>query len=250
MSDVVTTPIVIGHRGAKAVAPENTLASFESACRSGSVMLELDVQLTADGVVVVVHDDTVDRCSDGSGAVREKTLEELRALDAGTWFSPVYAGQRIPTFAELLELMQRHPSVGLLVEFKDVWTAEEVALVTSAIDAAGMGERSIVQSFYPETVAALREAAPHLRRGWLIWELHEPLLDICAQLDVMTCNPSVELVLADPDLVARIHSAGLQAMVYTANEPAQWEGLVAAGVDAIITDCPDRLTGWLAARAG
>jgi len=172
----------------------------------------------------------------------------VRELDAGSWFSPAYAGQRVPTWDEVLELVGRHPATGLLVEFKGVWTAEDAARVTSAIDAAGLGERSIVQSFYPETVKALAEAAPHLRRGWLIERVHEPLLDICAQLGVMTCNPDVELVMADPGLVGRLHEAGLQVMVWTANELAQWKVLVEAGVDAIITDSPDRLAGWLAAQ--
>ncbi|GAB2461810.1 glycerophosphodiester phosphodiesterase [Xylanimonas ulmi] len=241
-------PQVVAHRGNSAVAPQNTLAAFECAWRADAAMIECDIQLSSDGAIVVIHDETVDDTTDGRGEVAEMSLTDLRALDAGGWFAPAFAGERIPTLGEVLTLLGDRPGTGLLLELKGVWSTADAARVTAAIDSAGLGSRTIVQSFYPETVIALREAAPHLRRGWLIEQRHEPLADLCAQLDVMTCNPDVDLVLADDSLVPLLHDAGLQVMVWTADDVAQWEALVAAGVDAIITDRPDRLAGWLAGR--
>ena len=241
-------PAVVAHRGSSSVAPQNTMAAFESAWRAGAAMVECDIQLAADGEIVVIHDDTVDATTDGAGPVVGSTLAELRRLDAGSWFSPAYGGQRIPTLGELLTFLVERPGMDLLLELKDVWSPDDAERVTSSIVAAGLADRVIVQSFYPETVMALGAAAPGVRRGWLIEQRHEPLPDLCAQLGVMTCNPSVEMVLADTGLVGVLHRAGLQVMVWTADDVDQWEALVAAGVDAIITDRPDRLVGWLAGQ--
>jgi glycerophosphoryl diester phosphodiesterase len=174
--------LVIGHRGNSSVAPQNTLAAFEAAARAGADLVELDLQLTADGQIVVIHDDTVDATTSGSGPVSDYTFDDLRALDAGSWFAPSFAGQRVPLFAEVLTLLHHHPQVGLLAEFKDVWTPEDAAQATAAIIGTGLAERTIVQSFYPQTVAALRDVAPSLRRGLLIVEPHDGLLDACADL--------------------------------------------------------------------
>jgi glycerophosphoryl diester phosphodiesterase len=239
---------VIAHRGNSVVAPENTLAAFEAAWRAGVDAIELDIHLAADGSVVVIHDDEVDATTDGSGEVGAMTLPELRALDAGSRFSPAFAGQLIPTLGETLMFFKRRPRTELLLELKGVWSPDDAARVTSAIHAAGLDDRVVAQSFYPDTVAALRAVAPGLRRGALIERRHEGLVEICAGLGVMACNPEVDLVLADPSLVAELHAAGLEVMVWTADDVEQWEALTALGVDAIITDRPDRLSGWLAGR--
>ncbi len=242
------TPLVVAHRGNSVVAPQNTLAAFEAAWRAGADLIELDLHVAADGAVVVIHDEEVDATTDGSGEVAAMTLAQLRALDAGAGFAPAYAGQRIPTLGEVLTFFTRRPRIGLLLELKGIWEPADAARVTQAIHAARLDDRAIVQSFYPQTVAALRDAAPDLRRGALIERRHEGLVDICAALGVMTCNPEVDLVLADPSLVSELHAAGLQVMVWTADDAEQWETLIALGVDAIITDRPDRLAGWLAGR--
>ncbi|WP_245885973.1 glycerophosphodiester phosphodiesterase [Xylanimonas oleitrophica] len=246
-------PVVVAHRGSSSVAPQNTMAAFEAAWRAGAGMIELDVQLSADGEVVVIHDDTVDATTDGTGPVAGHDLAALRALDAGAWFAPAFAGQRVPTLGEVLTFLRERPGTDLLLELKDSWSPDDARRVTSAVDAAGLGDRVVVQSFDVGTVAALRDVAPHLRRGLLLEEPHERVLEVCAELGATACNPSVEMMLEDDALVTRLHAAGLQVMVWTANLVPQWEALVAAdggtGVDAIITDRPDRLAGWLAGRA-
>ncbi|QAY69256.1 glycerophosphodiester phosphodiesterase [Xylanimonas protaetiae] len=248
MTLVPSSPAVIAHRGNSWIAPQNTLAAFEAAWRADADMVELDIQLSADGEIVVIHDDTVDATTDGAGEVGAMTLTQLRALDAGSWFAPAFAGQRIPTLGEVLGFLADRPGTDLLLELKDVWAPGDAARVTSAVEAAGLRDRVVVQSFYPQTVAALRDAAPALRRGLLVERHHDGLLEGCAELGVMTCNPSVELVLGDAGLVPALHAAGLQVMVWTADDVAQWQALTAAGVDAIITDRPDRLAGWLGGR--
>lgn len=241
--------LVVAHRGNSSVAPQNTLAAFEAAWAAGAGSIELDVQLTADGHVVVIHDDTLDATTDGTGRVDATDLAAVRALDAGAWFAPAYAGQRVPTFDEVLDLLLHRPGIDLLIELKDAWTPDDVRKVTDPVLAAGLGDRVVVQSFWPQTVAALRDVAPGLRRGLLVGEVRDDLLETCRELDVMTCNPHGLLLVLHPDLVARLHAAGLQVMVWTLDEPDQWEQALELGVDAIITDRPDRLVGWLAARA-
>ena len=238
---------VVAHRGSSSVAPQNTLAAFEAAARAGADAIELDVRLTADGHVVVIHDDTLDATTSGSGRLEGTTLAQVRELDAGSWFAPAYAGQRVPVLGEVVDLLLRHPSVGLLCELKGEWTEAEAALVTAPLREAGLAGRVVVQSFSRGTVAALRSADPGLRRGLLLDEVTEDVLDACAALDVRMANPHGLLLRQHPDLVDRLHAAGLDVAVWTLDEPAHWAAAVEAGVDEIITNRPDRLAGWLAA---
>ena len=250
MTTAPATPRVVAHRGNSSVAPQNTLAALEAAWRAGADSIEIDIQPSADGVAVVIHDDTVDATTDGSGAVSDLDLAELRRLDAGSWFSPAYTGQRVPTFAEVTAFLTARSGIDLLLELKGDWPDDAARGVVEAIRAASLEDRVVVQSFSQATVAVLAALAPELRRGLLIGEVGESLLEQCAHLGVMACNPHGELLRTHPELLPALHGAGLQVMVWTANEPEQWAALTAAGVDAIITDRPDALRGWLAARAG
>ncbi|GAA1644878.1 glycerophosphodiester phosphodiesterase [Georgenia ruanii] len=241
-------PLVVAHRGNSSVAPENTLVAFEAAWRAGADLIEVDLQVTRDGVAVVIHNDTVDATTDGAGRVDDLDADELRRLDAGTWFSPRYRGARVPTAVELFAFLAERPDLGLLAEFKGAWQPEAARQVAEEIERAGLHDRVIVQSFWTETVAALRDVAPDLPRGLLLVDLPEDLLALCRELRVMTVNPAGTLLVDEPGLVDALHGEGLRTMPWTLNEPAHWAAAVAAGVDAIITDRPDRLRGWLSAR--
>ncbi len=238
---------VIGHRGNSAVAPQNTLAAFEAAWRAGADCVEMDVQLTADGRAVVIHDDTVDATTDGTGAVSSYPLARLRSLDAGAWFSPAFAGQRVPTFDEVVAFLRRR-DIDLLLELKDAWSVDDVALCTEPLLAAGLAPRVVVQSFDVSTVAALRDAAPELRRGLLLEAIPAGLDDLADELGVVTVNPDGALLQTDPTFVARRHAAGQEVAVWTLDEPWEWQTAERLRVDAVITDCPDRLRGWLVGR--
>ena len=239
---------IVAHRGSSWVAPQNTLAAFEAAARAGADAIELDVQLTSDGHVVVIHDETLDATTSGTGWVQDTTLADVRALDAGAWFAPAYAGQRVPVLSDVIELLARHPSVDLLCEVKGEWTRDEASRVTGPLREAGLADRVVVQSFWPGTVDALRAADPGMRRGLLLADLGPDVLDVCASLDVVMANPHGLLLQQDPGLVERLHGAGLRVAVWTLDEPAQWAAAVALGVDEIITDRPDHLAGWLAGQ--
>lgn len=266
------TPLVIAHRGYSAAAPENTLAAFESALRVGADLLELDVALDADGVPVVIHDDTLDRTSDAVGNVTDSGSAQLRTVDAGSWFSPAFAGQRVPTLAEVVALVARHPSAGLLVEFKGSWTAASAAVGADLVRAGGIADRSILQSFDRGTVAALRDVAPDVRRALLVVRAgadvdhadvaSDPFTALASSreearvqaeeartgLGVVACNPYVGSVTASPEIVAGYRDAGVRTFPWTVDDPTLWSELLRAGVDGIITNDPGRLRGFLDAR--
>jgi len=234
----------VAHRGYSAVAPENTMPAFAAAVLGGATYVEFDVRTTADGVPVVIHDRTVDRTTDGSGHVWDLTVEEVRALDAGSWFAPAYAGVPVPLLEEVLDL----PSPALLLEIKPPASLEEVKRIMGMVAERGLDDRTIVQSFDPEVVRLVREAAPPVRRGLLRLRFEADTVPLARELDVVCCNPSVNDVLGDAETVAELIGAGIDVMPWTANEMSQWGALVEAGVAGLITDRTGELTGWVEGR--
>lgn len=211
-------------------------------------MFELDVELSSDGQAVVIHDYKLDRTTTGSGSVADHPAQQLRALDAGSWFSPAYRGQHVPLFSDVLEWMNTREGIELLLEFKGEWDPAPVSTVIEQVEAAGLADRTVGQSFSQHTVQALADVAPGLRRGLLIAALEDSTFSTCARLQVGQLNPHGLIVRDHPDLLGRIRDAGMAALVWTANEPADWAALIELGADGIITDRPDALRGFLAAR--
>ncbi|WP_147915798.1 glycerophosphodiester phosphodiesterase [Ruania zhangjianzhongii] len=241
--------LVIAHRGNSSVAPENTLPALAAAGFAGADMIEIDVQVGRDGAGVVIHDDLVDRTTDAAGPVNALDTAEVARLEAGGWLDPAYAGAAVPMFAHVLELLGRFPEVGLLLEFKGTWAPGPAGDLLDALAATAVADRTIVQSFDLETVRTLRELAPTIPCGGLARAGDAETIAICRDLGLVACNPNLRSVIEDPASVQRMHEAGLKTYPWTANEPADWAALVAAGVDGIITDRPDRLRGWLAAQS-
>ena len=242
----------IAHRGYSQVAPENTLAAFEAAARCGADMIETDIHVCGSGEIVVVHDDDVAATTDGTGRVANLTLAELKRLDAGAWFSPAFAGQRIPTLDDLIEFYQAHPGLELLLEFKGDWAEADARRVADALSDASLRDRCILESFSPATMAALQRVAPNFRRGLLIDTPYGPpthsveqLITFAQELGCMALCPAVELTLNHPDLVAKCHAAGLQVMVWTADQPAEFTALINLKVTGICTNRPGYLAGHL-----
>jgi glycerophosphoryl diester phosphodiesterase len=254
----------VAHRGYSAVAPENTLPALAAAILAGCTYVEFDVRTTADGVPVVFHDRTVDRTTDGSGHVWDLTLDEVSRLDAGSWFSPAYAGVRVPTLAEVLDLFVPDAApdgpapdaarvappgpaaeVGLLLEIKPPATLDQVKTVLGMVADRGLLDRTVVQSFDPEIVRLVREADPEVRRGLLRVRFEADTVPLAVDLGVVCCNPSVDDVLGDPDTVAELIGAGIDVMPWTANDSDRWPALVDAGVAGLITDRAGELTGWV-----
>jgi glycerophosphoryl diester phosphodiesterase len=233
----------VAHRGYSWVAPENTLPAFAAAVRAGATLVEFDVRTTADGVPVVIHDRTVDRTTGGSGAVWELTADEVRSLDAGSWFSPAYAGVRVPLLAEALDVLA---GAGLLLEIKPPATLEQVKVIVAAVAERGLLHRTVVQSFDPQILRLVRSVAPDVPRGLLRLRFEADTVPVATSLGVAYCNPSVADVLGGLAIVAELAAAGIAIMPWTANDQAQWRPLADAGVAGLISDRTGELTGWLA----
>ncbi|MGX1934519.1 glycerophosphodiester phosphodiesterase family protein [Microbacterium resistens] len=233
------TGIVAAHRGNSSVAPENTMPAFVSASRAGADLFEIDIALTKDGVPVVIHDDTVDRTTDGSGAVRDLTLEQIRALDAGSWFSDAFAGTRIPTLDEVLTYVAGG-GADLLLEYKGDWDVAQTQMTVDMINAHGVADRTFAQSFSALTVGNIAAVAPDLTLGWLVGELNQDVIDRGIALGADAVNPNS----VTAESVAAAHASGVGVFVWTVDNAQQWQTLTAYGVDGIITNRPDQLVGW------
>lgn len=239
---------VIAHRGASSSAPENTMFAQEVGRRSGADFIEDDVQLSKDGVPYLMHDTTVDRTTDGTGDIRTLTAAQLDGLDAGSWFSPHFAGARVPTLrAQLADLRQRGGN--LLLEVKRADTRDEVASMIDVVRAENMTGRVFVQSFEPQHLRWVHELAPELPLGLLRSTLDADPVAVAADLHLTSYNPSGAALGTRPGVVADLHEAGVAVMVWTVDSAAQWRTYDEYGVDGIITNRPAELAGWNQARS-
>ncbi|MDT5043548.1 MAG: glycerophosphoryl diester phosphodiesterase [Actinoplanes sp.] len=238
----------VAHRGYSAVAPENTLPALAAGVLAGATFIEFDVRTSADGVPVVIHDRTVDRTTDGSGPVGGLTLDQIAGLDAGSWFSPAYAGIGVPILTEVLDLLgPESERVELLLEIKPPATAGQVELILGYVGERRLLGRTVVQSFDPEVVRTVGEVVPEVRRGLLRHGFDHDQVTVAKELGLDFCNPRLAAVLEDPGTVAELRDTGVRVMPWTANDPRQWPALVEAGVAGLITDHTGTLTGWSAA---
>ncbi len=234
----------IAHRGASGECPENTLQAFRRAVELGAEMIECDLQLTADGHVVVIHDESVDRTTDGTGQVHEMTLAEIRALDAGAWRGPAHDGERIPTLEEVLDTVL--PLAELNLELKGEAVGSHLVLATLlAVTRRGGLARVLFSSFDGAMLERVREASPHARIA-VLWGA-EPFADAwrrAGDVGAEAFHPHAGTVGAD--LVAEAAERGLATNVWTVNQVERVVELVAMGVSGVISDHPGRL---LEARA-
>ncbi|MDQ7820228.1 MAG: glycerophosphodiester phosphodiesterase family protein [Armatimonadota bacterium] len=220
--------LVIAHRGASAAAPENTLAAFRRAADDGADGIELDVRATSDGHLVVLHDADVSRTTDGAGAVAALTLAQLRRLDAGSWFGPAFAGERVPLLEEVLGWARGR----LLVDVEVKAAGLEDALV-EVVRRTGTADQVLVSAFDPQILVRTRERAPDLPLG-LLQVLPDP--DAAAALGVPVWLPAVA-ALTD-GLLRRSRERGLRVIPWTAHTEADLRRAAALGVDGIIVNDP------------
>lgn len=235
-------PKVIGHRGAAARAPENTLAGLRKAADLGVRMVEFDVKLTADDVPVLMHDDTVDRTTDGTGAVRGMTFAEIGALDAGSWFGPAFAGERVPTLEAALGLcLERGLAVNIEIKpcpGREVETARVALALARRLWPSGR-PAPLVSSFAIESLHEAMHAAPDWPRGYLIWDRPDDWRDVVAALRPASLNVSHER--ETPESIALYRETGLPVIAYTVNDAARARTLAGLGVAAMFSDVPDVL---------
>lgn len=230
------SPLVYGHRGAKAYAPMNTLPAFELAVAQGAHAIELDVQRSRDGYPVIMHDFTVDTTTNGHGRVSELTLSELKALDAGAWFASAFAGVQIPTLDEVFESVGHRVFVNVEIKAATLYTDGVEEVVANCIKRHQMQQRVLISSFNPHTLARFRACLPDVPIGYLyegtattvpadaIYEAYHPCHTLISHRLVADCRQRQQLI-----------------NVWTVNDPARALELCALGVDGIITDKPDTI---------
>lgn len=255
-------PVNFAHRGDSTMAPENTLDAFRRAVEVGAGGLELDVHLTGDGHVVVIHDATVDRTTSGSGAVAEMTLDALRRLDAGHHFSPdagrTYPyrglGLRVPTLGEVLE---EFPDVALNIDIKEIRPGEEAKVLQVVRDAGSEG-RTLVVSEHHGVVRRVRKLSDgRLAMGASRLEIAVFYVATLLRLEGLL-GPTYTALQVPVDyrgrpfvtrrFVEAAHARGVRVDVWTVNERAEMHRMLDLGVDVVMTDLPETLAGVLAER--
>lgn len=227
--------LVIAHRGASGTRPENTLTAFRRAVELGAAMIELDVQLTRDRAVIVLHDWTLERTTDGTGPPGARALDEIRRLDAGRWFDPAFAGERVPTLAEVLETVP----LPVNVELKPVGDEGLEAGALAVAGAAGALDRVVFSSFDGSALDRLRACSPGASIA-VLWE-DAPLPEGLRRAERVGARAlHLRKDTVTPASVAAARGAGLAVRVWTVNEQADFARLEAMGVDGVFTDFPER----------
>jgi glycerophosphoryl diester phosphodiesterase len=231
-------PKVIAHRGASAYAPENTMSSFRKAMELGAQGIELDVQQSHDGHLVVIHDELLERTSSGKGWVKDKTLEELKSLDFGSWYSGSFAGEQIPTLDEVMELISSWDGL-LNIEIKSgvvIYPGIEQK-VADTISKFNRYDRVIVSSFNHYSLVQLRKLESRIRTGILYMAgIYEPW-KYAAQVGACAIHPLFYNI--RPETMPGCIENGIMVNPFTVDQPAMIEMIAKAGVDGIITNVPD-----------
>jgi glycerophosphoryl diester phosphodiesterase len=232
--------IRIAHRGASGRAPENTHAAFAAALALGVDAIELDCQLSADGELVVVHDETLERTTSGIGPVGAKTWAELAALDAGAWWDARFRGERIPRLADVLAQIDARALLNVEIKSaRDVGAIEERLAATVA--GAGAADWVLFSSFAAAALRNLRALAPWAAIGVLCDRRPAAALALATELGARCVAPGRGVV--DDALIGAAHAQGLGVWVWTVNDVGAMRRLAAAGVDALFSDYPERLVG-------
>jgi glycerophosphoryl diester phosphodiesterase len=235
--------MVIAHRGASSYAPENTLAAFDLALEMGVRHIELDVALTSDDHTVVIHDDKVDRTTDGCGLVTNHTLAALRELDAGSWFGPQFEGERIPTFDEVLARYKGRVHIHTEIKGKSPSLSQRTV---DLIRKHGMERHVTVTSFRSAPLEEMRVYAPEWPTGWLVREVNDSIIAQARAIGVTQFCPRADTV--TPELVQRLHAEGFVARAWGVSTEELMQRLVQAGVDGMTVNFPDKLIAYLKAH--
>ncbi|MDM5224393.1 glycerophosphodiester phosphodiesterase family protein [Peribacillus sp. NJ11] len=232
----------IAHRGASGYAPENTIAAFDKALEMKVDYIEIDVQRSKDGELVVMHDNKVDRTTDGTGYIKDLTFEQLRSLDAGSWKGEQFTGEKISTFGEVLD--RYHGKIGILIELKspELYPGIEESVAQELIERNldyPQNEKIIIQSFNFESMKKIDALLPKVPIGVLTSSkahtTEQALEDFATYADYF--NPIYGIV--TEDLVNQVHSHGMKISSWTVRSHESAEFLLSMNVDAIITDFPD-----------
>ncbi|MFH1540128.1 MAG: glycerophosphodiester phosphodiesterase family protein [bacterium] len=227
--------LVIAHRGASGYAPENTIAAFKRAIELGADMYELDCYLTKDGEIVVIHDDDVERTTNGSGKVSELTLGEIKKLDAGSWFGEEFAGESVPTLREALDLAKGKILVN--IEIKEAGFEKQTVELVEELE---MVEDVMVTGFDHSVIKKIKDMNPKIKTGALVKDITpEEIETEILKLNTDAINP--RYIAVNKKLVKAAHEHGLEVNPYTVNDVLAMKMQINSGVDGIITNYPDVL---------
>ena len=235
---LINTPLIIAHRGASKQAPENTMRAFQRALELGAGGIELDVQLSADGHLVIIHDETLDRTSNGKGMVGDRTLEELKALDFGSWFSHEFKDERIPTLDELLWFISGWDGL-LNIEIKNgpvFYTGIEKA-VADVVKKYKRTNHTIVSSFNHYSLVEIRKYEPEIKIAPLYMAgLYEPW-EYARSIGAIAIHPLFYNIV--PEVMKGCKQNNIMVNPFTVDQPEYIKSMAEAGVDSIITNVPD-----------
>jgi glycerophosphoryl diester phosphodiesterase len=245
----VRGPLVLAHRGASRAAPENTLPAFAEAIRMGADGVELDVQYSSDGHLMVFHSPDLSASTDGKGRLTSLPVADLKALDAGAWFAPEFAGTRIATLDEALDLLAGKMLVNIEMKSLEITRSTMPRDVVEAVRAHNMVGQVVISSFNPFAVRQAGKAGPEIERALLL----APDLASWLRTDLVrrysraqALHPESPMIAAE--YVARARGRGLPVRAWTVNDEGEMRRLVELGVDAIMTDVPDVLLSVLRAQ--
>ncbi|MDP3857184.1 MAG: glycerophosphodiester phosphodiesterase family protein [Stagnimonas sp.] len=228
----MSKPLLIGHRGARGLAPENTLRALEAGIHAGAPWLEFDVQRHPCGELVLLHDLTLDRTTNGHGLLSDISWAALRGLDAG-------GGEIIATLDEALDLIDQRARVNIELKTWDGTAAAVAAVLRERVAGGWPVEQFLVSSFHLPELFEFRQLAPEFAVGVLLCGVPLDWAGCANELQASSLNLSSEFV--DARLVADAKARGLEVYVYTVNDPAEYRRLAALGIDGVFTDYPDRL---------
>lgn len=231
--------LVYAHRGASGYAPENTMSAFIKGIEMGAGGIELDVHLTKDGELVVVHDETVNRTSNGKGCVRDMSLAELRRLDFGSHFSPEFEGERIPTLEEVLDFSAAKKII-VNIEIKATPGMYHPGIekkVSELVKAFNLEDKVIVSSFNHPCLVRYRGISPEAAIGLLYSGILAETGKYAAMVGAKAVHPNFHSI--DTEVIKQCRQHGIMINTWTVNEEKDMERLAKAGIDGIITNYPD-----------
>lgn len=236
---------IIAHRGAAGFAPENTLAAVKKAIELNSPLIEIDVHMTKDGEVVVIHDDSIDRTTNGKGQVKDFTLKEIQQFDAGTWYNKKFKDEKVPTLQQVLNLIK--PPTKLVIEVKDgndVYPEIEKKIVSS-VNQSNLQESVIYKSFKPKILNEFKKLAPNVERlycfiGSYRFFMIDTFLRIRSALEIDDVTYyQAHYYFLTKSLVDRVHEKNKKIIAWGVNKPEHFRKMKDWGVDFIETDFPD-----------
>ena len=235
---------VFGHRGCSGTYPENTMLAFRKAVEAGVDGMEFDLHVTKDNHLVIIHDETIDRTSNGSGTIRDMTLAQLRQYDFSAEFAGQYGVCEIPTLEEYFELVKDLPLVTNIELKTSVWEYPGIEQATiDMVRAYHLEDRMIFSSFNHTTVERCKQLAPEIKCGFLTGGWPAGYGAYTAAHGIECCHPSLQML--NEETVAEMHNAGCVINTWTVNTEEDARRLAALGVDTLISNYPEQLLQWV-----